>query len=118
MDPAAGFFVGPALTGRSGKGRKMGEWLQSLISGFFFGLTVFVIKRDIGRLSAKVDEVAERQQSCRETLFKDFVAGEFCRDRRNESEEKMGNLFGRIKEVEGRTSHLTGLMSVGRRKAQ
>lgn len=84
---------------------------QGLIGGFFFGLTVFVIKRDLGRLSGKVDALAERHHLCRESLFRDFVSVGSCREHREEADEKVGNLFGRIKEVEERTSRLNGFMA-------
>jgi len=94
----------------------MENLIYALISGVFFGLTVFVIKRDLGRLAAKVDELAERQRLCRESVLKDMVPFSFCREHRVETESKIANLFGRIKEVEERTSRINGLMAAERRR--
>lgn len=93
----------------------MEKLAQALITAVFFGLTVFIIKRDLARLSAKVDELSERQRLCRESLYKELVLSSFCREHRAEADDRIANIFERIKDVEERASRLNGIMAAEKR---
>lgn len=96
----------------------MEKLIHAGISALFFGLAIFIIKRDLGRLAAKLDELADKHYLCRESLPRDYVPARLCRDHRREEEDKISNVFARLKTVEERTSRLNGVLAAGARKRE